>query len=74
MSERDGTTAWVGTRKGLFRIEIDGGTPVVGEPAFIFDQDSVDRLDQRPGARFERANSDAVRGRLALERSGSGPG
>ena len=30
-----GTTAWVGTRKGLFRVDIDDGRPSVGDPIFL---------------------------------------
>jgi len=46
----------------------------VGEPAFIFDEDAVDRLDERASPRCDRADADARGRRLALERCGARPG
>ena len=44
------TTAWVGTRKGLFRVDVDGGTPTLGAPAFLGSPVTNAVVDQRDGA------------------------
>ena len=44
------TTAWVGTRKGLFRVDIDQGTPSISEPAFLGSPVTNAVHDPRDGA------------------------
>jgi len=46
----------------------------VGEPALIFDEDAVHRLDECARARLYGADADARRGRLTLQRRRARPG
>ncbi len=45
-----GSTAWVGTRKGLFRVDIDDGRPSIGDPAFLGSPVTNAVADPRDGA------------------------
>ena len=44
------TTAWVGTRKGLFRVDLDRDGPSVGAPAFLGTPVTNAVCDPRDGA------------------------
>src|SRR5881394_729944 len=44
------TTAWVGTRKGLFRIGIDGGMPSIAAAEFVGSPVTNALCDPRDGA------------------------
>ena len=44
------TTAWVGTRKGLFRVDVVGGSPALGAPAFLGSPVTNAVADPRDGA------------------------
>ena len=44
------TTAWVATRKGLFRVDIDDGQASIGDPAFLGSPVTNAVCDHRDGA------------------------
>src|SRR5687767_2823082 len=50
MSMSKGTTAWVGTRKGLFPVHVAGGTPSIGTPTFVGSPVTNAVRDPRDGA------------------------
>ena len=50
MSMSNGTTAWIGTRKGLFPVYVDGGTPSIGSPTFLGSPVTNAVRDPRDGA------------------------